>query len=110
MAPNTLREILAPAEESDTLRWQSAVPLVTNPFLLFEMILFSFVGAIPVPLALCIGIRLAEGQLTGTDAGMALYAACLVFAGLLTGCAGLSVFFRQPVLCPVPHGLRRRLS
>lgn len=93
MPTKTLRDVLLPPEESGTLRWRAAVPLVTNPFILLELIQFAFVGAAVVLVSLCIGVWLTEGGLALTDIRTAFSVAGLVFSGILAGFAFLVIMF-----------------
>lgn len=66
----TLENLLTPhvpAEEADVLRWRAAVPLVSNPFLLLDFILFALCGAGLVLFILLTGVGFTEGSLTLED-------------------------------------------
>lgn len=56
-----------PAEEVDVLRWRAAVPLVSNPFLLMDVVQFAVCGAGLVLFMLLTGVWFTEGRLTLED-------------------------------------------
>lgn len=85
--PRTLREVLTLSEEKDVLRWEVAVPLGTNPFILAELLQFACVGAALVLIALSFGIYLTEGTIYAADLGT-----LLLFSGFMV-LVILGVFF-----------------
>lgn len=82
----TLTDILTPRSEEETLRWEVAVPLGTNPFILLELLQFSLVGAALLLVCLTFGLYLTEGAV---DPGGIL--AIMHFCGLLV--LGVFVLF-----------------
>ena len=93
----TLVDVLGPRpDDTGVLRWQAAVPLGTNPFLLIELFQFAFVGAAVVLLTLCSGLWVTEGGLSVTDLSASLRIAGMVLLALMAGFIGVStLFFRN---------------
>ena len=94
LAQKTLRDVLGPRpEDIGALRWQAAVPIGTNPFLLLELFHFAFVGAIVVLLTLCAGILFTEQSISATDILDSLGIAGMVLLIVMAGFIGISVLF-----------------
>jgi hypothetical protein len=88
-----LTEILVPAPEyGAVLRWRSTVPLITNPFLLSEVLQAAFSGAALALLSICAGVYVMEGGISRADAKDALTASGSIFAALVSGFALISLF------------------
>ena len=94
MVQKTLRDLFAPKpEDTGNLRWQAAVPIGTNPFLLLELSQFAVVGAAIAMLTLCVGIWFTEGRITGTDISNSLSIAGMVLLAVMAGFLCISVLF-----------------
>ena len=94
MAQKTLRDVLGPRpEDINVLRWQTAVPMGTNPFLLIEFFQFAFVGASVVLLILCVGVWFTEGSISATDITLSLGVAGMVLLAVMAGFICISLFF-----------------
>ena len=94
MARKQLREVIAPAQDDNgSLRWQAAVPLMTNPHLIAEACQLAFVGAAVVLAVLWLGIWLTEGVLLPEDAVTSLIMSGLAFAVIVSGLAFVSIVF-----------------
>ena len=94
LAQKTLREVLSPRpEDTGVLRWQAAVPMGTNPFLLLELFQFAFVGAAIILLTLCIGVWFMEKGIAVTDITISLRFAGKVLLAVMAGFLGISIFF-----------------
>ncbi|MDR0239128.1 MAG: hypothetical protein LBI88_02715 [Deltaproteobacteria bacterium] len=94
MAQKTLRDVLGPRpEDTSVLRWQTAVPMGTNPFLLIELFQFAFVGAAVVLLTLCVGVWFTEGSISTTDITVSLGVAGMVLLAVMAGFIGISLLF-----------------
>jgi hypothetical protein len=94
MTRKTLQHVLAPLpENTEGLRWQATVPLVTNPLLLLELFQFAFVGAAVVLVTLCVGVWITEGGLTLDDIVTSVKTASVVLLAIMAGFAGISALF-----------------
>ncbi|WP_353120310.1 hypothetical protein [Nitratidesulfovibrio sp.] len=94
MNRKTLRKILEPRpDEADAPRWQAAVPLVTNPFLLIEVAQFALVGGSVVLISLCVGLFWTDGGLTLPDLVIAVQAALATAVAIVIGFAAIAVLF-----------------
>jgi len=94
LAQKTLRDVLGPRlDDTGDLRWQAAVPLGTNPFLLLELFQFALMGAAIVLLTLCVGIWFTEGGIAVTDITASLSIAGMVLLAVMGGFIGVSALF-----------------
>lgn len=91
MAKKHLREILPLSYEEAELRWQTAIPLVSNPFLLMETSQLALVGASIVFISLCVGLWLTEGGLAVEDAVILFKTSVLIFLATLVCFAAVAL-------------------
>jgi hypothetical protein len=90
----TLSSILAPRAEADvTLRWESAVPIATNPFLLMELFQFACFGGLLAIFSLCSGAWLAAGFVTMQEVAAAFHIGGMLIGGIMAGFVALAFLF-----------------
>lgn len=93
MSRNGLSSILTPKEATATLRWQTVVPIATNPFLLTELFQFACFGAFIAILSLCSGAWLADGFITLREVAAAFNIGALLLGGIVLGFVLLAFLF-----------------
>ena len=90
----TLRDVLTPRQgDSGELRWRTAVPLGTNPFLLLELFQFALLGAFIVLLTLCTGVWFMEHGLDVEDILTSLNISGKILLAIMIGFIGVSIVF-----------------
>lgn len=94
MMPKKLEDVLKPPPESSAnLRWQVAVPLSTNPFILAELLQFAFVGGFIALITLSVGVWFMEGMISSEDIVSSMSIALVVILGVLGAFFLISVLF-----------------
>lgn len=94
MKKKKLVDVLGPPGlEMDSLRWQTAVPIGTNLFLLIELAQFAFVGALIALVTLCSGIWVTEGGLYLDEILAMTRIAMMLFLGIMAGFVCIGILF-----------------
>ncbi len=92
--PKTLRDVLTPPQEGvATLRWQVAVPICTNLFLLLELFQFALMSAALVLLVLCTGVWFTEQSIAIEDIASSVRIAGMVLLAVMAGFVGIAMLF-----------------
>ena len=83
MARTKLTDVLSPTKSIGKIRWQTTVPIVTNPFIMLELIQFALVGASIVLIVLAVGFIQADGMLEPASLRSIFGISGLVFVGII---------------------------
>lgn len=88
MTKKTLVDVLRPKEGDDgSLRWETTVPIATNPFILVELFQFALIGSAIVVLSLCSAVWFSEGGISGDEV-----TAAFIIAGMALICVIIGFF------------------
>lgn len=86
MTKKTLADILGPkADDDGSLRWETTVPIATNPFILIEIFQFALIGSAIVVLSLCSAVWFSEGGVTGGEIAASFVIAGMALIGVMLG-------------------------
>jgi len=88
-----LSSVLTQRDATGTLRWESVVPMATNPFLLTELFQFACFGAFIAIFSLCSGAWLSDGFITMHEVAAAFNIGGMLLVGIMLGFVLLSFVF-----------------